>query len=78
MYNIISVTHSVSSTFVTTLKVQRLVMSTANQVATGQGIYVSGSGYYPDSSFTTTSNIVSPYKVDFGILYPDFTYMPTI
>lgn len=78
VYNIISVTHSVSSTFVTTLKVQRLVMSTANQVATGQGIYVSGSGYYPDSAFTTTSNIVSPYKVDFGTLYPDFTYMPTI
>lgn len=78
VYNIISVTHTISSTFVTQLKVQRLTMSTANQVATSQGIYVSGSGYYPGSTFSTTSNVISPYKVNFGILYPDFTCIQTI
>lgn len=75
IYNIIEVDHDISNSFITTLKVQRLVMSSANEVATIQGIYVSGSGEYPSSTFTTTSNIISPYKVDFGNIYPDFTYM---
>ena len=70
VYNIVSVTHNISSTFTTDLKVQRLVMSSANQVATSQGIYVSGSGSYPSSAFTTTSNVKSPYLVDFGVMYP--------
>jgi hypothetical protein len=65
IYNIISVTHSINSTFTTTLKLQRLVMSSANQVATSQGIFVAGSSNYPTSSYNTTSNIISPYKVDF-------------
>ena len=78
IYNITSVTHSIAATFITTLKVQRLVMSTANQVATSQGIYISGSGYYPESAYTTTSNIISTSKVDFGTLYPDFTYIQTV
>ena len=78
IYNITSVTHSIAATFTTTLKVQRLVMSTANQVATSQGIYISGSGYYPESAYTTTSNIISTSKVDFGTLYPDFTYIQTV
>ena len=70
IYNIVSVTHNISDTFTTDLKIQRLVMSSANQVATSQGIFVSGSGSYPSSSFTTTSNVKSPYLVDFGIMYP--------
>ena len=78
VYNIMSVTHSISNTFVTTLKLQRLVMSSANAVAASQSIFVSGSSNYPSSSYETTSNILSPYKVDFGQLYPDFTYMPTL
>lgn len=75
VYNIMSVAHAISSSFVTTLKLQRLMLGSANQVATGQGIYVTGSGNYPTSSFHKTSNIISPYKVDFGQMYPDFTHM---
>lgn len=78
IYNIMSVTHTISTTFVTTLKLQRLMMSSANTVAAGQSIFVSGSSNYPRSSYETTSNIISPYKVDFGTIYPDFTYMPTL
>lgn len=72
IYNIMSVGHTISDTFVTTLKIQRLVMSSANQVATSQNIYVSGAGYYPSNSFVTTSNVISPYRVDFGAMYPTF------
>lgn len=78
IYNIVSISHSISNTFITTLKVQRLVMSSANQVATYQGIYVSGKGNYPTNSYSKTSNIISPYKVNFGKLYPDFTYMQSL
>lgn len=76
VYNIVSVAHSIGASFTTTLKVQRLTMSSANQVAASQGIYVTGSSYYPRSSFNTTSNIKSPYKVDFGdSLFPTFEHM---
>ena len=75
VYNVISVTHEISTTFVTTLKIQRLVMSSANQVAAAQNIFVSGSSNYPSSTYNTTNNIISPYKVDFGTIYPDFTHM---
>lgn len=78
IYNIISVSHDIGATFITTLKLQRLVMSSANQVATSQNIFVSGSGQYPRNSFETTSNIVSTGKVDFGELYPDFSYIQSI
>lgn len=78
VYNIISVSHNISSTFTTTLKIQRLVMSTANQVAANQGIYIRGSGSYPSTSYNTTSNIVSTSKVDFGYLYPDYTHLYTV
>lgn len=70
IYNIVSVSHTITDTFITTLKVQRLVMSSANQVATSQGIFVSGSGSYPSSSFQKTSNVISTGKVDFGVMYP--------
>ena len=78
IYNVISVSHSISEVFTTTLKVQRLVMSSANQVATYQGIYVSGTGEYPTSSFTKTDNIKSTGLVVFPDLYPDFTYMRSL
>lgn len=78
VYNIISVTHEVSTSFVTQLKLQRLVMSSANQVAAGQGILIRGSGSYPSNSFTQTSNIISTSKVDFGTIYPDFTHISTV
>lgn len=75
IYNIISVGHTISSTFVTTLKLQRLVVSSANQTAALQNIYVSGSSSYPSNSYETTSNIKSPYKVDLGIMFPTFRDM---
>lgn len=74
IYNIISVSHSISSTFVTTLKVQRLVMSTANQVASSQNITINGNGYF-NNAISTTSNIETPYKVNFGEIYPTFEHM---
>lgn len=75
VYNIVTVSHQISVEFITTLKLQRLTMSTANQVAASQGIFVSGSSYYPNSSYSTTSNIISPYKVDFGEMYPTYEHM---
>lgn len=78
VYNIMSVSHSINQTFTTTLKIARLVMSTANQTAASQGILIRGGSMYPYNSFTTTSNIISPSKVDFGEIYPDYTYMNVI
>ena len=77
IYNIISVSHDIGATFITTLKLQRLVMSTANQVAAGQNILIRGSSSYPTLSYATTKNIVSTSKVEFGDLYPDFTHLST-
>jgi len=76
IYNIISVGHSIGETFVTTLKLQRLVTSSANQVASAQGIFVSGSSQgAPSNSYVPTSNIKSKYKVDFGTLFPTYEHM---
>lgn len=72
IYSVVSVTHNISSTFTTTLKVQRLVMSSANQVASQQGILVGSSSSYGNSTYKTTSNVVSTGKVDFGTIYPTF------
>ena len=73
VYNVISVSHSITNTFITSLKLQRLVMTSANQTAVSQGIVISNSYTgYASSSYRTTSNIISPQKVDFGNLYPDF------
>lgn len=72
IYNIMSVSHSIDSTFTTSLKLQRLVMSSANQVATQQGLLVSNENSFGSSSYTKTSNVVSSNKVDFGELYPTF------
>lgn len=75
VYNIVSVSHTISVEFTTTLKIQRLTMSTANQVASGQNIFVSGTNYYPSNTYSTTSNIVSSSKVDFGSMFPTFEHM---
>lgn len=75
VYNIMSVTHSITNVFTTTLKLQRLVVSSANAVAAGQGITVSGTSNYSSSSYTKTDNIISTSKVDFGSLYPTFEDM---
>ena len=71
VYNIVSVDHKVANTFVTTLKVQRLVMSSANEVASSQNISVnngSGSRY----AYTQTKNVISPGKVVFDTIYPTY------
>ena len=75
IYNIMSVSHKILNTFITTLKLQRLVMSSANQVMASMNILSSGSASYSASSYTTTKNVVSPYKVDFGEIYPNFEYL---
>lgn len=75
VYNIVSVGHTISDKFITNLKVQRLVLGSANQVASAQGIFISGSNKYPSGSYITTSNIKSPYKVDFGEVYPTFEHL---
>ena len=74
IYNVMSVSHTIANTFVTTLKLQRLTMSSANQTYASQGISISNGGNvgYTPSSMTTTSNIISTGKVDFGQIYPDF------
>lgn len=77
VYNIVSVSHTISNTFITTLKIQRLVISNANQVAASQGIFVDGNSNYHRSSYSTSSNIITPYKVDFGEMYPTFEHMGT-
>lgn len=72
VYNIVSVSHEISNTFVTTLKLQRLVMSSANEVALSQGIKLANSSDYNSYSYTPTSNIKSTDLVDFGTIYPTF------
>ena len=71
VYSIISVSHNIGVTFTTSLRIQRLAMSTANQTAVSMGIYVPGSSnVYGESSYNKTKNVLSPTKVDFGKLYP--------
>jgi hypothetical protein len=73
VYNVMSVSHTISNTFITTLKLQRLVMSSANQTAISQGITIAnGINGQSSSAATPTANIISPSKVDFGQIYPDF------
>lgn len=72
VYNIVSVSHQISSTFTTVLKVQRLQMSSANEVATSQGITIANSAGYNNYSYTQTPNIQSADKVDFGLIYPTY------
>ena len=78
IYNIMSVNHAIANTFVTTLKVQRLTLSSANQTAASQGIFVSGTNKYPQSALSPTSNIKSPYKIEFGELYPTIEHINSL
>jgi len=72
VYNVVSVSHRISNTFITTLKVQRLVMSSANEVAASQGITIANSTGYNRYSYTQTKNVISTDHVDFGRLYPTY------
>lgn len=72
IYNIMSVSHSITNQFVTKLKLQRLVMSSANQTATQQGILISNTNRYDPSSVKKTNNVISTSLVDFGTVYPTF------
>lgn len=72
VYNIVSVSHDIADTFVTTLKIQRLVMSSANEVALSQGIRLANSSDYNSYSYTQTSNIISAGLVNFGNIYPTY------
>lgn len=75
VYNIVSVSHTISNTFITTLKIQRLVISSANMVASTQNILIAGSDTYRSNSYSKTNNVISPNKVDFGVMYPDFEHL---
>lgn len=76
IYNVMAVSHQVSNTFVTTLKLERLTMSSANQTAISQNIMIAnntkGYGY---SSYSKTKNVKSAGKVDFGTVYPTFEHL---
>lgn len=79
IYNIVSVSHEISATFVTILKIQRLVMSSANEVASSQGIIIPSSQTgLNTTSYTQTANIISTRKVDFGVLYPTYEHIGTV
>ncbi len=72
IYNIVSVSHRISSTFVTTLKLQRLQMSSANETAISSGITLANDSGYGNYSYAPTKNVVSTGKVDFGTMYPTY------
>lgn len=69
VYNVVSVEHKISNTFTTTLKIQRLSVSSANEVASTQSISINNNPTY-QYAYTQTSNIIGPDYVDFGDLYP--------
>lgn len=75
VYNVVSVSHTLTNQFITTLKLQRLVISSATQVASAQGILVSGKSSYGNASYTKTKNVISTNKVDFGLMYPTFEHL---
>lgn len=75
IYNIISVSHNIGATFTTTLKIQRLVMSSANEVASAQNILQANTSGYTANSYKQTKNIISTGKVDFGTLYPTYEHI---
>ena len=71
VYNVVSVEHRITTTFITTLKIQRLVMSSANEVATAQGITIANNGS-STYAYTPTKNVISVGQVDFGNIYPTY------
>lgn len=78
IYNIKSVSHKISTTFITTLELQRLAITSANSVAISSGIYMSGSSSNNYSQINTTSNVKSTGLVDFGKLYPTWKDIQTL
>ena len=74
IYSIVSVSHSISNTFVTTLKIQRLMMSSANEVAMSQNIMYGNSSDFT-GAYRKTKNVISAYKADFGVMYPTFEHI---
>lgn len=79
IYSIMSVSHNISTTFTTSLRIQRLAISSANQTALSLGIYVPGSSsIYGEGAFVPTKNIISTGKVDFGTLYPTMIDIATM
>lgn len=78
IYNIKSVSHKISTTFVTTLELQRLAITSANSVATSSGIYMTGSKSNSYAKVNTTSNVKSTGLVDFGKLYPTWKDIQTL
>ena len=71
VYRVVSVEHKISNTFTTTLKIQRLDVSSANEVATTENVLIQGNPYY-QYAYTQTSNIKSTDYVDFGEIFPTF------
>jgi len=71
VYSIMSVSHNISNTFITTLKLQRLVMSSANEVATSQTISISNNSTY-QYAYTPTKNVISTNRVEFDAIYPTY------
>ena len=71
IYSIVSVDHRITTTFVTTLKVQRLVTSSANEVASSSNISIAND---PSTTYaySQTKNITSSGHVDFGKIYPTY------
>lgn len=78
IYNIKSVSHKISSTFITTLELQRLAISSANQTAMGMGIYVKGTKTGGKSVIEPTKNVKSTGLVDFGQMYPTWKDIQTL
>lgn len=74
IYNIVSVGHNISDTFVTTLKIQRLRISSANAVASAQNLLYDSTAQF-SSGIQKTKNVISPFKVDFGQIYPTFEHL---
>lgn len=70
IYNIKSVSHTISNTFITTLTLQRLSISSANQVALSSGIYMTGSSATKQTNTEQTRNIISTGKVNLEPMYP--------
>ena len=75
IYNVMGVSHSISNTFVTTLKLERLTMTSANQTAISQNVAVVNSSNGIRNSYNKTRNVKSTGKVDFGTVYPTFEHL---
>jgi len=73
VYSIMSVSHNIGDRFTTSLKLQRLTLGTANQVASARNIYVNGESGYDMNSFNTTKNIRSVSDIHFDYTYPNMT-----